>query len=493
VLGGYHTTANPYYLNAARLFCDYMIARQDPGTGVWAHPIGECTHAPRHMGGKVFMSGVNLTGLRMLDAIEPREDLKHAIVRTCDWMYHRMWHPWDNSFQYAQCTNYDRSSTHAGTWMACEGLAYAWDLTKQPEHKEMLLRAMADTINDGPSGSGKGYAMQIRMLPYALTIMQRWGLKELPTPPPPAPLVSADEQVYLMPGEPAALSVIVNNRGQEPLPARAEIVAVPDGLTVENPRAEWSAEPGVGRGPAFRLTGAAKTGEKLRVRLRVGDTEGEAEVVVRVSERIALGDAVGYIGGEGDPLGAALEKLGMPLPMLPDLEPATLAGYRALLVGCEGHEKNFVGLKDEPHRLLDFIVSGGRVAIVQLQDTSYRTHFLARPLAPSNESSEFGEIIASQHPIFSKPHRIESLAGAISYDTIIAADPAWKVLATDAQGQPAVIETTLGDGMLLVIQPSVDRYVTGEVQPQDTLKVETCGQFIENVVEYLRTVLPSTQ
>jgi len=26
VLGGYHTTANPYYLNAARLSCEYLIA-----------------------------------------------------------------------------------------------------------------------------------------------------------------------------------------------------------------------------------------------------------------------------------------------------------------------------------------------------------------------------------------------------------------------------------------------------------------------------------
>jgi len=337
------------------------------------------------------------------------------------------------------------------------------------------LRSLADTINDGPSDTGKGYAMQIRMVPYALTIMERWGLKALPMPPPPKPQVSADEQVYLLPGELAALAVIVSNRRQEPISSAAQIIALPQGLTCENPKLKWLAPP-------------AKTGDTLSVRYRVGDVEGEAEVAVRVPERLELGNALGYVGGEGDPLGAALEKLGISLPMLPDLEPGTLAGYRALLVGCEAHEKNFAGLRDNPHRLLDFVTSGGRVAIVQLQDTSYQTHYLARPLSPSNDSSEFGEILASDHPIFSKPHRIDSLAGAISYDTIIEADPAWKVLATDAKGQPSVIETTLGEGSLLVIQPSVDRYVTGEVQPEGTLKVETCGQFIENVVEYLRSV-----
>ena len=75
-------------------------------------------------------------------------------------------------------------------------------------------------------------------------------------------------------------------------------------------------------------------------------------------------------------------KLPMDLPE-PDLAAGILAGYRALLVGSEAHEKNFAGLRESPQRLLDFVTSGGRVVIFQLQDSSYQTHYLARPWRPA--------------------------------------------------------------------------------------------------------------
>ena len=88
-------------------------------------------------------------------------------------------------------------------------------------------------------------------------------------------------------------------------------------------------------------------------------------------------------------------------------------------------------------------------------------------------------------PIFSHPHRVESLAGVISYDTIPGADSAWTVLARDEAGHPAVLEATFGEGLLLVIQPSPDRYVTGQVTPSGSLTAEACGNFIRNVVAYI--------
>ncbi len=484
-LGGYGTLPDPWYLNAARLFSQNAIARQDPGTGAFIHGIGECRHEVQHMGGKTFMTGVVMTGLKMLDRIDPDPDVKNAIVRSADWIAWRMWHPWDNSFQYAQCTQYDRSSTHAGTYMACEGLAYAYDLAPRPIYREMLERSLADMIiNREPSDSGKGYAMQIRMTPFALSAMHRWGMTELPTPPPPEPEVGMADTVYLPPDRPGLLAVSVNNRGRQELAATAEIVALPEGASARPMRVQWSAPAGVALGPGFAISGTV-AGE-VQVRYRVGESEGVFTATLRPARQIEIGDAVGMITGPEEPVGLALAELGIEVEALPDLRPETLARYRALLVGSEAHEKDLCGLREQWPALMDFAYSGGRVAVMQLQNTSYQPGFLPLPLAMSNDTAAFGQVAAPGHPVFTAPDVVGSLTGIISYDTITGADPGWTVLATDTNGNPSVLTTEFGAGEVLVVQPSPDRYVLGRETPGEGLTVEACAQFLANIVAWLR-------
>ncbi|MGC9320344.1 MAG: hypothetical protein ACP5KN_20090, partial [Armatimonadota bacterium] len=483
-LGGYHVVPHPWYLNAARLFCQNVVARQDPGTGTLIHGIGECEHEVRHMGGKTFMTGVVMTGLKMLDRIDADRDLESALVRSADWIHWRMWHPEDNSFQYAQCPQYDDSSTHAGTYMACEGLAYAYDLAGEDIYREMLVRSLGDMIiNQGPSGSGKGYAMQIRMTPFALSAMQHWGMTELPAPPPPEPEVGMAETVYMAADRPGLVAVRVANRARQPLQAMAEIAALPDGVSAEPMRVEWTAESGVQAGPAFSLTGTA--GGQVTVRYRVHETEGTLTARLREERIIEIGDSVGLVTGKEDPVAAALEELGIELPALPNVSPETLAGYKALLIGSEAHEKDFCGLRDDWALLRDFVASGGRVAVIQLQNTSYQAGYLPLPLELSNASSALAEVTAPAHAIFTRPGEVGSLAGVISYDTIVGADAAWRVLARDEDGNPSILEADAGGGVL-VVQPSPDRYVIGaEVAPQG-LSQEACGQLLRNIVAWLQ-------
>lgn len=482
-LGGYHVVPHPWYLNAARLFCQNVVARQDPGTGTLIHGIGECEHEVRHMGGKTFMTGVVMTGLKMLDQIDPDPDLRNAIVRSADWIHWRMWHPEDNSFQYAQCPQYDDSSTHAGTYMACEGLAHAYDLAGEEIYREMLERSLGDmVINRGPSGSGKGYAMQIRMTPFALSAMQQWGMTALPAPPPPEPQVGMGRMVYMAAGQPGLLAVRVNNRGRRPLQAMAEIVELPDGVSAEPMAVEWTAESGVQPGPAFSLTGAGEG--QVTVRYRVHETEGTLTARPRAGRRIDIGDAVGLVTGEEDPVAAALGEIGVELPALPDLSAATLAGYGALLIGSEAHEKDFCGLQEGWPLIRDFIASGGRVALIQLQNTSYQAGYLPLPLRLSDDSSALAEIIAPHHAIFARPGQVGPLAGVISYDTIVGADDAWTVLARDENGNPSILEADVGGGVL-VVQPSPDRYVIGTEAAPEGLSVDACGQLLRNIVAWL--------
>ena len=486
VLGGYHATANPYYLNAARLFTEYTLAKQDPGTGHWPHPIGECTCESRCMGGKAFMTGVGLSALKMMDQIEPDPHVKHALVRGCDWLHHRMWHPGDNSFQYAECTNFDKSSTHAGTYMLCEPLAYAYEMTKKPVFKEMLLRSLADMATRGPSGSGKGYAMQIRMVPFALHTLAKLGVTRLPTPPPPSPAVAFGGPVTVADGV-AAFAPMVHNPGAQPIAVAVKVTASPPGITVEPGTITWNAPAGRSTGPVLHVKGAPGPRSHIDLTFRSGKTRGKATVPLRTPASVAFGQGLAYVGAADDPLGRALRAIGVTLPAVEDVRGDGLSRYAALIIGCEAHEKNHGHLKDAPWRLLEFVHAGGRAAIVQLQDTSYQVQYLPYPLAVSNDSSAFGKLATAEHPIFHSPGPVKSLAGAISYDTVVQADQAWSVLATDQGGQPSVLECRYGKGAMLVIQASMDRYVCGEVQPEGTLTVEACRQFLRNLVAYMKS------
>ncbi|MFP4250166.1 MAG: hypothetical protein ACLFU7_10940 [Armatimonadota bacterium] len=482
-LGGYHVVPHPWYLNAARLFSQNAIARQSPGTGAFIHGIGECQHDVRHMGGKTFMTGVVMTGLKMLDQVDPDEDVKNAIVRSADWINWRMWHPQDNSFQYAQCTQYDDSSTHAGTNMGSEGLAYAYDLTQTPIYREMLERSMGDVVlNNNPSGSGKGYAMQIRMTPFAISAMQRWGMTALPAPPPPEPAVGLADTVYLPSGAPGLLALRVENSSRQEIAARMEIVSLPDGVTADRMSAEWRAPGGNSLSPTVRLTGDA-AGE-VRVRYDVGGVEGELSATTRPARALTLGDGVGFVTGEGDPVASALGQLEIDLSRVEDLSEDTLTSFNALLLGAEAHSKDYAGLQRDWPMLLDFIDAGGRVAMIQLQDTAHAPGMLPLPLTLSNDTTALGDVVAEGHPLFAGG-AAEGIIDCISYDSITQADEGWTVLAQDLDGNPSVVEWTDGEGAALVVQPSPDRYVVGSESPSGRLSVGACEQLLRNVVDWL--------
>ncbi|MFW6438078.1 MAG: hypothetical protein ACOCZ7_03595, partial [Armatimonadota bacterium] len=123
--------------------------------------------------------------------------------------------------------------------------------------------------------------------------------------------------------------------------------------------------------------------------------------------------------------------------------------------------------------------------VFQLQDIDYREEYLPLPLSLSDEGGAMGSLSTPEHALFNEPNAIESLAGAILYDTITEADPAWRVLAVDGAGQPAIIEAEVGDGLVLVVQSSLDRYVAGTVETPEGLSTETCAGFLINVLHYL--------
>ncbi len=485
VLGAYNVRGNPYHLNAARLFTMNIQSRIDPGVGGPIAPVYECTHEPKHMGGKSFMAGVIMGALDMMNDIESDERNLEIIAGIADWLHAVMYQPEWGTFVYAQCPTYleRRGSVEL---RVSRGLALAYEYRRDERYFEMLEPILAQRILEGRgSGHGKSFAGSIRQPPFALSTLARMGIREITPSPPTEPEVRLAPETYLAEEGPVEVALNVIYGSIQPLEATAEIVELPPGVNADPDTISWEIERGPTTSPPFLLTGQPEPGSTVTVRYSAGEWEGEVRSTFREARALEIGDAIGYVGGPEDPTGQALEIMGFELPLLEELSADTLSDYSGLVVGSEAHEKNFGELRDHPSRLLDFIAAGGRVVLVQIQDSSWREGYLPHTLLLSDDNGIVAEIMDPEHPIFTQPHRIESLAGTIMYDTIIEADEAWEVLATDNREQPAIIEGSFGEGAVIVVQPSPCRYVIGATQSVSEINADRAARFYENLLAWL--------
>lgn len=95
----------------------------------------------------------------------------------------------------------------------------------------------------------------------------------------------------------------------------------------------------------------------------------------------------------------------------------------------------------------------------------------------TDENSRVGAILTPHHPLFLRPHRVTSLDGMATLDTIERAAPEWRVLAADVRGRPAIVEAGVGKGAILILMAEVaGDYVEGK----------PTGLLFENLVDLLR-------
>ena len=304
------------------------------------------------------------------------------------------------------------------------------------------------------------------------------------------PTVTAPARVPLVTGASGAspraeIALMVDFRGTEQMPGSLRVTGLPQGITAEPETLEWTVTRGRHRSPKIRLTAVPEAAGEAVLQWRVGHWQGRQTVTLAKAAAVDPGGKVGYIGGEHDALGPALLALGIQLPTVLDLSEDTLKPLAGIIVGGEAHSVNHAGLADTPDRLIAFARSGGRVAILQLQDQDYRPEYLPLPLALSDDESTLAEILQPQHAIFSRPNKVGSLSGAVLYDTVSQAAEGWQVLATDTAGAPAILQARVGKGSLLVIQASIDRYVAGTLDPPGELSADACANLLVNVVAYL--------
>jgi hypothetical protein len=181
----YEATGNPFFLNAARLYVEKIIAKQT-GRGDWGLPHGppECLHQPSHPGGKAFATGILLNGLMMFDAVMPSRKVKQCIVRAAHWLEKYSWDHQAHGFRYIDtCPTYEKGRGNGSTdFVVSSGLAYACTLDRDPALKALLLDLLGRALR-ASAKVGKDYIMDIRQTPHALAILhQLFGLKEIPEP-----------------------------------------------------------------------------------------------------------------------------------------------------------------------------------------------------------------------------------------------------------------------------------------------------------------------
>ncbi|MCD6350915.1 MAG: hypothetical protein J7M26_02240, partial [Armatimonadetes bacterium] len=490
----YEQTGNPWYLQGARLMADRMLQRQDPLTGAMGSHFldpAECKHHPRHYGPKPFMTGIMLRGLRMYDQIEPRDDVKRAIVRCADWMWNEAWVARDHGFWYSACTTF---TSRGGIWtfnLVGDGLAYACLVDKDhfARRKNLLIEACAAHLYDGGrSGFGKGFTQETCCMLYALEWMRELGITDVkPLPKKEArATVSVRSALVLGPGEKRVMRPFVRNPRSKPVRVEVTVRQAPGWLQVLPPAAR-AIGPGDESEIALQLRCApgTKPGTEglLRLRFRLSGLSDTREVKVLVGGEEDLGREVGIITGPKDHLAPALAAVGLKATGINEADWSHLRPLRALVVGDEALYYNFASLREHLVDLQRFVYAGGLLVVGQINDDRWDPGLLPWDLYLDEPETAAGKVLVPDHPLFAGLNPAQ-LAGIVSYDTIVHAASEWKVLMTDTAGRPAILEGTFGKGKVLVIEPSFDRPV---VEPTDPYadRADACRALMQRLKDYI--------
>jgi hypothetical protein len=157
LVSSWRATLNPRYKLAAQMIVEQAIAGQDPDTGNWDHPLypNEDKHRPVCLGGKPWMVGIILQGMKRYDLEFHDPRVQQLICKATDWM---IW----SEYVYMTCADRQPSIASANHF---DGLTYAWELTGKRYYLDEALKGFAKSIgswsrSDGGSGAVNGDVLE---------------------------------------------------------------------------------------------------------------------------------------------------------------------------------------------------------------------------------------------------------------------------------------------------------------------------------------------
>jgi hypothetical protein len=146
LVSSWRATGNPRYKLAAQMIVEQAIAGQDPDTGNWDHPLypNEDKHRPVCIGGKPWMVGIILQGMKRYDQEFNDPRVKNLILKAADWII------WSN-YVYMTCKDAQPGSASSNHY---DGLTYAWEISGKRCYLDEALKGFAKTIDSWRRGSG---------------------------------------------------------------------------------------------------------------------------------------------------------------------------------------------------------------------------------------------------------------------------------------------------------------------------------------------------
>lgn len=486
VMAAYEATADPYYLNAAKLMIEDVIRRQIPDTGNWGFPAGYSKVEPKPIGGYAWCCGLLISALELYNRYvhDPRVD--EVIVRAARWLVRDEWVKEKQGFRATSCPTFNKGTRPGGSCWSCgNAMLIAHKLTGEEEFLDIARRGFSLFIR-GAQSMGKGVTQSICLGPETVWRFKQAGVTSLdPTPYLSPGKADIPRYLVLWPGEKVTLPVIIRSDRDEKVRAEARVTPS-EGLRVEPEfrAAELTARKQEVRLP-FEVAGAngLQPGEtqEISVAWKLGAISGRQTVrIVRV-KAMTVGDKVGLVASGEDFLGPALDKLGVRYERLGSLD--EIGDYRALLLGTQAHSIDSVGLQEGYWKLLPWVRAGGRLLLSQLNDTGWERFFLPYEVIVDELDGESGAIVEPGHAIFNHPHEVKDASGVKMYDTfrLMPGDP-WRVLVRDSEGGPAIAEAPFGKGKALIMQPSFERLIPGD---DGSAEAETGWRVFQNVIGYM--------
>ncbi|MEA3401811.1 MAG: hypothetical protein U9R79_11275 [Armatimonadota bacterium] len=481
VIAAYEATGDEYYLNAAHIITREVIAEQDKELGHWHIPAGYSKVKPTPIGGYAWCAGLLLTSLELANQHLHDPEIDETIVRAARWLARDEWIAERKGFRSASCPTLNASVTPGyECYRTPAAMLRAYELSGEERFLEIAHMGFSYAVARG-GGSGKGGSVQLTITPHAVYKLKQAGITSLDTSRwEEAAFLHAPGWVPVGDGAPAALQVLVESNRDEAQEMALQIAGLPGdasarGFTVSlGPREVRSVQldlPVLDPAPGETLP--------LLLRMRAGDETAEASLLVDCIAPGGVGRLTGLIAGEEDFLAPALDELGVEYERVQALD--ELGRFARIYLGTQAHTLDAAGIARSPETLLRWVYRGGTLVVSQLNDDGWSTRFLPGVVVLAEENATSGRIRASEHALFTTPNRVRDLAGMQMYDTIARAD-GWQVLMEDEAGRAAIIATSCGEGRILAMMPSVERYVTGALD--DGKLEQVAREFLHNIIAW---------
>ncbi len=163
LVSSWRATGNPRYKLAAQMIVEQAVAGQDPDTGNFDHPLypNEDKHRPVCVGGKPWMVGIILQGMKRYDEEFNDPRVKNLILKAADWII------WSN-YVYMTCTDAQPGSA---SYTHFDGLTYAWEISGKRYYLDEALKGFATSLDSWKQGSA-GSTVNGDILEPTITMMR---------------------------------------------------------------------------------------------------------------------------------------------------------------------------------------------------------------------------------------------------------------------------------------------------------------------------------